>query len=825
MKKSLIITFLFCAFCIQLFAQRPGSGGPPAGGFGGGSSITGKVTGILIDSVTNAPVEFASIVLFSPKQNKQIDGTITDEKGEFKLPEVKLGSYELQISFIGYQNKVIKNVNLTPEKPDFTIEKVFLLPQGLTLGAVEITGQAAIVENKIDKLVYNAEKDVTSIGGDASNVLQKVPLLSVDAEGNVSLRGSSNVQILINGKPSTMFSSNPADALKSIPADQIKSVEVITSPTAKYDGEGSGGIINIITKKKSVQGFTGSVNGSVGNRSNRGSLSLNLARGRFGANFNGSGWYNPNRPAYSEDYRLDKTTQSVLDQNGDGDSEFYGPRANLGLFYDINAYNNITSSIGFRGFGRNQDELTNASYINPDNNINQLYNFSSTSKSLRSGLDWNTDYKRTFKKPEQELTIGFQLDTDFSTAENEFDQQGNSDTLRVRNFNDNAGKNVETTAQVDYVQPLSAAVKVEAGVKSVFRSIDSDFSYQDFNFNNNRFEEDPARSDIFYYDQNVFAGYLSFNIKLGKNYGMVAGGRYEYTDIAGDYDINETIFSNSYGNFLPSFIISRSFKNASSLKFSYNQRIRRPGLFYVNPYIQQENSREVRVGDPTLLPERTDQYELNYNTLIKNVTLNGSVFYRLTSDIIEEFLEITGDAVSLTTYRNIGENRSIGFNLYTSINIKEKLTLRGGGTVSSYEAKGTVNGVPLSRDAVQWNANLNATVTLSKGFKIESFGFYNAPRQSLQGSRASYSQVSFGLLKEFSKKFSLGVNVSQPFSRDLKFENELDTPSLYQKSLSAVASRSVGINFSYRFGKLDFRQQRERGARNNDLKQGEENNQ
>lgn len=825
MKKLLLITLLLCEFSIQLVAQRPGGGGPPGGGFGGAPSITGKVSGVLMDSVTNAPVEFASIVLFSPQQNKQIDGTITDEKGEFKLQDVKLGSYELQISFIGYQNKVIKNVNLTPQKPDFIIEKITLTSQGVTLGAVEVTGQASIVENKIDKLVYNAEKDVTSIGGDASNVLQKVPLLSVDAEGNVSLRGSSNVQILINGKPSTMFSSNPADALKSIPADQIKSVEVITSPTAKYDSEGSGGIINIITKKKSVQGFTGSVSGSVGNRSNRGSLNLNLTRGRFGVNFNGSGWYNPNRPSYSEEYRLDKTTQSVLTQDGAGDSQFYGPRANLGLFYDINAYNNITSSVGFRGFGRSQDELTDASYIDPTNNISQIYDFSSASKSLRSGLDWNTDYKRTFKKPEQELTIGFQLDTDFSTAENEFDQQSNTDTLRIRNFNDNIGKNIETTAQVDYVQPISAAIKLETGVKGVLRSIDSDFSYQDFDFDGNTFIEDRSRSDIFYYDQNVFAGYVSLNMKLGKNYGMVVGGRYEYTDIEGEYDFNETTFSNSYNNLLPSFIISRNFKNFSSLKFTYNQRIRRPSLFYVNPYVQQENSREVRVGDPDLLPERTNQYELNYTTLIKNVTLNGAVFYRYTSDIIEEFLEITNESVSLTTFRNIGENRSLGFSLYTSINIKEKLTLRGGGNVSTYEAAGTVNGVDLTRNSVQWNANLNATLTLPKGFKIESFGFYNAPRQSLQGSRASYSQVSFGLLKEFNKQFSLGLNVSQPFARDLKFENKLESPSLYQRSLSAVASRSIGISFSYRFGKLDFRQQRERGARNNDLKQGEDNNQ
>jgi outer membrane receptor protein involved in Fe transport len=306
---------------------------------------------------------------------------------------------------------------------------------------------------------------------------------------------------------------------------------------------------------------------------------------------------------------------------------------------------------------------------------------------------------------------------------------------------------------------------------------------------------------------------------------MVIGGRYEHTDIAGDYDRNETRFANSYGNLLPSFIINRSFKNLSSLKFTFNQRIRRPGLFFVNPYIQQENPLEQRVGNPDLLPEKTDQLELNYNTFFKGITLNGSVFYRYTSDIIEEFLEITDETISRTSFRNIGQNRSLGVSLYTSLNIKEKLVLRGGGNLSTYDAQGVVNGIALRRTAMQWNANLNATLTLPKGFKFETFGFFNAPRQSLQGSRAAFSQVSFGLVKEFSRKFNLGINLVQPFTRDLRFENELETPVLLQRSFYAVASRSIGVSFSYRFGKLDFRQRGERGERNNDLKQGEENNQ
>lgn len=823
MQKILIFKLLLFGFSMQLSAQRPG-GGPP-GGFGSQPSITGKITGILMDSTTNKPVEFATIVLIEPKTNKQLDGTITDEKGEFKFPEVKLGTYDLQISFIGYSAKTLKTITLTPQKPDVNFNKVLLAPDGLLLNEVTVTGQAAVVENQIDKLVYNAEKDVTSLGGDASNVLQKVPLLSVDAEGNVSLRGSSNVQILINGKPSTMFSSNAADALKTIPADQIKSVEVITSPTAKYDGEGSGGIINIITKKKSLEGFTGSVSGSIGNRQSRGSLNLNLTRGRFGLNFNGSGWYAPDRPSYSDYLRVDQVgsgQERTLQQHGEGDSKNYGPRFNLGMFYDWNAYNNISTSFGFRGFGRSNNNITDATFIDPTLGLNQIYTRNSFSDGLNSGFDWNTDYKRTFKKPEQELRIGFQWDTEVNDSENNFDQSGNEESLRLRNRNENLGTNSELTAQVDYVQPISKAVKLETGGKGIIRNIKSDFSSSNFDFNDQLFIENPNASDIFFYDQNVYAGYASFNIKLGDKTGVIVGGRYEQTSIKGSYDIDETTFSNSYGNFLPSLILSRNLTQSSSLKLSYNKRIRRPGLRFVNPYVDQSDPRDLTVGDPTLLPEISNQLELNYSTFVKGIVLNTSVFYRITEDNIESFLKVTEEGVSLNTFRNIGQTESIGASFFTSINIKEKLTLRSSATISTYSSQATIEGVALDRTSVQWNGNLNGTWILKNGFRAEAFGFYNSPRQSIQGFRASYSMFSFGIVKEFSKKFSMGINVSQPFSRDLKFRNESEGPDFYLESVNAVANRSIGLNINYRFGKLDFRQPGERGERNNDVKKDEE---
>ncbi|MDX1942499.1 MAG: TonB-dependent receptor [Saprospiraceae bacterium] len=829
MKKLLFASFLFLGIYSLLSAQNPMQGGAP-GNFqrGTGPSITGKISGTLVDSTTNTPVEFATVVVVNPSTGKQLDGGITDDKGEFKLPDVRLGTYELHFSFLGYQNKVISGIELTPEKPDFEAGRVFITPEGVTLNEVQVTGQAAVVENRIDKLVYNADKDVTSMGGDASNVLQKVPLLSVDSEGNVSLRGSSNIQILINGKPSTIFSTNAADALKTIPADQIKSVEVITNPTAKFDGEGSGGIINIITKKKNAEGFTGSINATVGNRSNRGSLNLNLTRGRFGLNFSGNGWYGPSRPSYNDYLRIDQVDgqERTLEQHGDGESENFGPRGNLGMFYDINAYNNISSSIGFRGFGRNSESVTDAIYLDPTLNLNQDYTRTSSVRSFNSGFDWNTDYKRTFKKPDQEFTLGFQLDMDFSDSENAFDQAGNDVSLLQKNINQNLGINSEITLQADYAHPISKAIKLETGAKSILRQIDSDFSYDEFDFTTNQYIRNSGASDVFYYDQNVYAGYLSFNIKLGKKYGMVVGSRYEHTEIGGDYDFNETTFSNSYGNFLPSLILSHNLNQFSSIKLSYNQRIRRPGLNFVNPYVNLSDPRDVTVGNPELLPEVTNQFEVNYGTYVKGIVVNTSVFYRLTNDNIESFLEIGEDGISRNTFRNIGQSESIGASMFSSVNIKDKLTLRGSATVSTYNVEGIVNGEDLSRTSVVWNGNLNGTLTLKKGFKIEAFGFYNSPRQSIQGSRASYSMFSFGLLKEFSKQFTMGLNISQPFQEYRKFKNTSEGTNFFQESTNGFADRSIGLNITYRFGKLEFKDRNNgKGERNNDLMKGDDEGQ
>ncbi len=826
MRKFWIL--ILFALPLSLSAQRPG--GPPSG-----PSITGRITGTLLDTMTQAPVEFATVVLVNAKTEKQVDGTMTETDGTFKLSEVRLGEYELHISFLGYQPKVIKGVELTPEKPDATVENIFILSEGVTLDAVEVTGEAALVENKIDKIVYNAEKDVTTVGGDAVDVLQKVPLLAVDMDGNVSLRGSQNLQILINGKPSTIFSGSIGDALRTISADQIKSVEVITSPSAKYDGEGSAGIINIVTKKKSAEGITGSINGAIGNPSNRFSGNLAYARGRFGLNLSASGFMSLPRESFNTFTRQDflGDTTRILDQNGAGESSFLGPRFSLSAFYDINAYNSINTSVNVRGFGRNNDGITEATYsILVDGAADPIYREDyerdSESRSFRNGFDWTTDYRKTFERDRQEFSLAFQISGDFSTTENELVQRdllGNAPYLNISNINENLGLNLEYTLQADYAHPFGENVLMETGAKTILRRINSDYSYENFGDG----VAIPDTSDIFYYDQDVYAGYLSFNIQLGENYGLVAGARYENTQIGGRYEKDPNTFANDYGNFLPSVIVSRKLGQFSSLKLGYSRRIQRPSLFFVNPYLQLDDPRSVTIGNPELDPEVTDAVELSYNTYIKGVSLNASVYYRYTNDIIENFVEVIDDGnvngVSRTTFYNIGVNRSVGFDLFSSFTLFKILTMRGGFNIYSYNAESRREGLDLSRQALIYRANLNGTLSLPKDFKVEAFGFFNSPRQTLQGSRASFSRFSIGVKKEFmDRRASLGLSISQPFRKYLAFPSEIEGQNFVQDSEFKVLQRSYNLTFSYRFGKLEFRDRRNRrSAINNSDQMGGDN--
>jgi len=322
MKKLYAVSILMLLFAFESMAQFPGMGGSKT------PKLKGKISGVLSDSLSNERVGYATITVKRAGKEKALTGLLTEDDGGFKIDDVTVGKYDLYISFLGYKERIIKGVELTKKKPDVNLGTILMEQDNVMLGEVEISADRALLEMKPDKIVYNAENDASVTGGDATDVLRKVPLLTVDPNGNVSLRGSENVKILINGKPSGMFSTNVADALKMFPADQIQKVEVITSPGAKYDGEGTAGIVNIITKKGNVEGVAGSIDASGGTRQNSLVASLNAGKGRFGSSANGSVYYSLPADGISEFTRTNTGLNPItIQQNGTTNT------SRLGLFH------------------------------------------------------------------------------------------------------------------------------------------------------------------------------------------------------------------------------------------------------------------------------------------------------------------------------------------------------------------------------------------------------------------------------------------------------------------------------------------------------------
>jgi ferric enterobactin receptor len=609
------LPFLFLLTPILSFSQRPanGSGAPQKG-------ITGAISGILIDSISQEAIAFASVGIIDRQSGKTVNGGISDEKGSFRIMGLPSGAYTLQVVFMGYKNKEVNTISLSPQKPDFDCGAITMAPETRLLDEIQIVGEAALIEARPDKIVYNAEKDVTSRGGDAADVLRNVPLLSVDFDGNVSLRGSENVRILINGRPSGIFNASVADALKMMPADQIKSVEVITAPSAKYDGEGTAGIINIITKKKNIEGLAGSVDMTAGTRSDRGNMNLNYGRGRLGINMSGGGHYSPPLEGSTSFRRQDfgGALPTFLTQDGTNTSSRLGYRLNLAAEYSINAFSTLNSGFSYRG--HNVDNLNDVlSTYSIDTMVQELYRRTTDGYSNRGGWDWEMDYRRTFPKKDKEWSIAFELDKDDDHSESLYDlgyAYPLSQPDELEN-NEDFGDNIELTMQTDYTHPFNSAFKLESGLKATLRIIESDFSFSAYNADLNDWVVDPLRTDIFYYDQNVYAGYVNGNFNLGDDMTLIAGLRMEITELLGEFETFVSPFENTYTNLLPNVTLSKKVGEYNQVKISYNQRIQRPNQRHINPFIEYNDARDISYGNPTLGPELVQQIELGTNVFIK----------------------------------------------------------------------------------------------------------------------------------------------------------------------------------------------------------------
>ncbi|UHG89734.1 TonB-dependent receptor domain-containing protein [Spirosoma oryzicola] len=821
---------------------RPGTTGSEAEPIARGN---GKITGVLVDSSSNKPVEFATIAVLSTATNKPIDGTTADAAGKFVLPKLAPGKYRLLFTFIGYKDKR-SNVITIERGSDINLGTIKISSDVRTLKEVNVVGQAAMIEEKVDRLVYNADKDITAKGGDATDIVRKVPMLSVDMDGNVSLRGSSNVTVLINNKPSTIVASSVADALKQIPADQIKTVEVITSPSAKYDAEGSAGIINIVTKKNTLQGATLNVDGGVGNRGSNLGLNGNYRVGKMGFNLGGFGRteYNVRGSFANDQTTLSNSGSSVRTlQTANTLSQRLFGNFQLGWDYDIDKNTSLTASLryGARNGNTNQYNLLTQTFQS-SGYFPSINNRNVQTKDLSGTVDANITYTKTYK-PQQEFSILALYSRNNRTNDFVADILSGTDfeTITSRQKNDNNSYNQESTLQLDYQTPIKKNQLLEFGAKGIFRQANSQYQYYFANGAEGDYQIDLSRQgNTLLYDQNIAASYLSYTLTTKNKFTIKAGARYEYTFINAKFSNESAGQSTSipdYGNIVPSINISKNIGGGKIIKLAYNRRIQRPGIQFLNPNVNAANPTNITQGNPLLSPELTDNVEFSTSTNIKGLYLNASLFARRTNNEITAVRDVSqqsfGDVVNpvlqqviRTTYQNVGHQDAYGLNLFGNGTLFSKLQLGGG--IDLYHVSLTNNNTnPIyaaSNSGWVISGRINGTVSLANGWAFQAFGGMRGRQVQLQGYQTSMYFYNLGVRKDFNnKKASLGLAAENFLNHPFTMRSELSSPILTQNATTNFYNAGVKLTFSYKLGKMSFDAPRRsrRSINNDDVKEGD----
>jgi outer membrane receptor protein involved in Fe transport len=813
--KFYLKVFFFLVTVQMAWAQNPASG----------TAGDGKVTGVVKDSTNNEAVEFANVALLDANTGKPVNGDVCDDKGKFTIKNVPDGNYTLAISFIGFKTKKIK-VQINDKRNLVDLGNISFSPAVEMLKEIEVQGQKVLVEEKVDRTIYNAENDATAKGGDATDVLRRVPMLSVDLDGNVSLRGSSNLKVLINGKPSTIAANSVADALKQIPSDQIKTVEVITSPSAKYDAEGSAGIINIITKKNTLEGATLNIDGSAGYRGSNMGLSGSYRKGKMGFNLGGFGRSNYNTPGNFYNDQVSKTASTSIIQTADTRTQNLFGNYTLGWDYDINKFNSLQASVkyGVRNGHNFQDHLWTTNYSGLTQTATSLKNVDALNNA--GTMDASLNYTKTFAKQGQEFSLLTLYSRNDGTNDftNTFLDVNNYSITGYRK-NTNKSLNQESTIQADFQTPLSQIQILELGAKQIHRQVNSDYQY--FNAGSDgayTLDTNPLLTNSLNYTQNISAGYLAYTLNASKTVSIKAGSRYEYTTITAKKENGSDINIPSYGVFVPSLNISKRLGNGNTLKVAYNRRIQRPSIQFLNPNIQASNPLNITEGNPNLSPEYSNNYEVSYSALIKSVTMNVAAFYRNTDNAIQSVRDISGDTVR-TTFKNIGLQDAYGVNLFLNINLSNKFSLNAGTDTYYAVLKNNSNDI-YSASNTGWVSNfrLFGNYNLNNGWGLQFFGFYRGTQVQLQGYQGGFRMYSLSVKKDFAnKKGSIGAGMENFFTPTMKIQNYSESSVLVQDNYNTLYNFSFKVNFSYRIGKMSMNnppRRNKKSINNDDLKEG-----
>ncbi|UCE92825.1 MAG: TonB-dependent receptor [Flavobacteriaceae bacterium] len=773
-----IILFLFVVVANSLFAQN--------------NLI--NVTGKIVEDISSEPVPFATVLIQDPETNQNITGTTSDEEGSFIL-QVASSEFSVEVSFIGFENMMISEFSIIGDKADLGV--IRLKKISTVLDEVELRAEKSSTEFKLDRRVFNVGKDLSSTGMGALELLNNVPSVNVSIEGEVSLRGSSGVQILIDGKPS-IIADDPANTLSSITAEMIERIEVITNPSAKYDAEGTSGILNIVLKKDDKTGMNGSVTLNTGVPDNHSiGFSLNRRTEKFNL-FTQLGVGYRSLPRDSENSNQDLVNNTTVNSTGTEyrNENFYN--IILGSDYYINELNVITLSGNYAYEIEDQPSETNFSYFDSSGDLVSSWIREETTEATNPKWQFDLQFKREFEDSEDHLLL-------FSTQGRFFGKDQASEfevtpTEGDLEFNDQQTETefqqAEYIFKLDYTKPFSERVTMELGSQYFISDVGNDYTVR--NLIDGEWITDPNLTNNFEYDQKVFGVYGTFAYE-GDVWGFKGGLRLENTDLQTFLTDTEERNSQYYTDLFPSAHISYKLSDVTSFQLGYSSRIYRPRLWDLNPFFNIRNDFVIRKGNPYLQPEYTDSFELTSILVFEKLSLNAGVYYIYTTDVIERVTTFE-DNVSITTPENVGTNQRIGLEANFKYSPIKWFTLNGDFNYGYFKRIGEFEDQSFDFTGDQWTSRLTGKFKLPAQFELEIIGNHRSSFQNIQSEISSVTFADLGLRKKISKgKLVLNFSIRDIFaSRNREIMTSGDDFYVYSNSLRG---RFVTLGLSYGFGK------------------------
>jgi outer membrane receptor protein involved in Fe transport len=772
-------------------------------------------------------MEYANIAIYNLVDSSLVTGGITNGKGEFEIRGISFGDYYLEAKFIGFDKSAIKEINISRENPTFNSGNIVLKPSTLKIGSIDVVADKAAVEYKLDKKVVNVSQVYSAAGGSAANVLENTPSVQVDIEGNVTLRGSGSFTVLIDGRPSVLSGS---DALRQIPASALDNIEIITNPSAKYEPDGSAGIINLITKKNSLNGFSGIINGSIGTRDKyRGDFLLNYRTEKFNY-FLGADWRdetNYGSMSSSRETYLGDTTR-YLTIGGDrnyirGGQNFKG---GFDFFLSDKTTFTLSGEVGKSKNNRSGEELIHEYTIPQTTDIYSVNN----ETSFRE----NDFYSGTFNLQHKFKEEGHKIEANiFYSGETGIDGDEENEMLTDENYNPSGTylarvqsseeeDEKELRIKADYTLPISDVSKLEAGYQGRMEREKESTSFQEYDPVSGTWITSDFFSSAIDFRNDIYAVYATYSNKLG-GLEFMGGLRGELTDREIKSSANDSVAALKLYDLFPTLHLSYDIGDKNEIMASYSRRINRPGGWDLNVVPTYFNRYTIREGNPELEPEYTDSYDLGYMLKFGRSYLSLEAFSRITKNKIERVERLGDDGILYLKSENLGKDYSTGLELMGNVEFAKWLTVNASISGFNYRLEGEIDGEAFDRESTNWSGRMNTTIKFSDNSRMQIQGFYRGPSVSAQGESKASFYTTLAMKQDFMKKKLTATLSLQDLFGTANFQRESVTSSFKNRFEMKREPRVVMLTLSYKINnfKSDERGNGSGGGGNMDMGGGE----